>query len=236
MTSRHKPKPDEQKDEEDGDASSDWASEKNFPTGSGAPNPPLRSLEQNIGKQIRRFRKQHGLTVTQLSEAAGVSIGMLSKIENGQISPSLTSLSNVARALNLPMTELFADLEEQCDCSWVKADQGVVIQRRGSKVGHQYQLLGHSLGGDVVVEPYLITLSADATPYVSFAHAGTEFIYMLTGEVVYAYADREFHLKPGDSLMFDARAHHGPKQLLVVPMTYLSIITYPRSEANPAAS
>ena len=124
----------------------------------------------------------------------------MSKIETGQISASLASLQSIAAALSAPMTSLFAAFEEQRDCSFVKADQGVVIERRGSKVGHVYQLLGHALGGDVAVEPYLITLEKEAAPYTAFQHAGREFIYMLTGLVDYRHGDKIYRLGPGDSL------------------------------------
>jgi len=110
----------------------------------------------------------------------------------------------------------------------VRNGQGVVIERRGTKAGHQYSLLGHGLDGPVVVEPYLITLHENAVPYTGFQHAGVEFIHMLSGEVSYRHADRSYHLRPGDSLLFDSAALHGPERLLVTPMTYLSIIVYPR--------
>jgi transcriptional regulator with XRE-family HTH domain len=197
-------------------------------TGSGAPVPVSRTLEQSIGAQIRLYRKLHNHTVAELAAAAGISTGMLSKIENGQISPSLTTLQILAKALNLPMTTLFTAFEEKRDCSFVSAGHGVVINRRGTKVGHRYELLGQSLGGDIVVEPYFITLTEDAVPYTAFQHEGVEFIYMLTGEVVYQHADRTYRLKAGDSLMFDSSAPHGPITLVTVPMTYLSIIIYPR--------
>ena len=99
-------------------------------TGSGAPESVSHTLEQAIGHQIRTFRKRNGLTVAELSEAANVSTGMLSKIENGQISSSLTTLQSIAKALNVPMTMLFAAFEERRDCSYVCAGQGVAIQRR----------------------------------------------------------------------------------------------------------
>jgi hypothetical protein len=81
-------------------------------------------------------------------------LDMLSKIENGQISPSLASLQALATALNVPLTTFFTTFEEKRDCSFVKAGTGVRIERRGTKAGHQYSLLGHALGGAVVVEPY----------------------------------------------------------------------------------
>jgi transcriptional regulator with XRE-family HTH domain len=166
--------------------------------------------------------------VTELAAAAGISVGALSKIENGQTSPSLGMLQTLAEALNQPIQALFATWEERRDCSYVKAGEGARIQRRGTKVGHSYELLGHSLSGPLVVEPYLITLSEDAGPYTAFQHEGVEFIYMLSGEVEYAHADRTYRLRPGDAILFDSGAPHGPQTLVDLPMTYLSIIVYPR--------
>ena len=200
-------------------------------TGSTAPAVTPRSLEQSLGVAVRGLRRQADLTVTDLASAAGISIGMLSKIENGQISPSLATIQSLAGALNVPITALFSAFEERRDCSFVRAGQGVTIERRGTKVGHIYSLLGHALGGDLAMEPYLITLEEEAEPYIGFQHAGQEFIHMLSGEVIYRHADRSYHLRPGDSLMFDSAAPHGPEKLLVKPMRYLSVIVHPRVPA-----
>jgi len=197
-------------------------------TGSKAPGFVPRTLESGIGAEVRKLRRGLDLTVADLGVAAGISSGMLSKIENGTISPSLATLDALARALNVPITRLFAETEERRDCSFVKAGTGVRIERRGTKAGHLYDLLGHSLAGDIAVEPYLITLRSDAKPYTEFRHAGVEFIYMLTGKVRYRHADKSYVLEPGDALFFDAAARHGPEDLIKSPMTYLSIIIYPR--------
>src|SRR5262249_38468102 len=117
-------------------------------TGSSAPAElPARSLEAGIGAQVRRLRKGLDLTVAELGAAAKISAGMLSKIENGAISPSLATLEALAKALNVPISHLFAETEERRDCSFVKAGAGVRIERRGTKAGHLYDLLGHSLAG-----------------------------------------------------------------------------------------
>jgi uncharacterized cupin superfamily protein len=150
----------------------------------------------------------------------------MSKIENGQVSPSLSTLRSLAAALNVPIALLFAAAEERRDCSYVRASKRVVIERSGTKAGHQYRLLGHSLAGDLAVEPYLITLSPKAVPCTAFQHAGTELIHMLTGRVAYRHDDRKYELGPGDTLMFDASAAHGPATLTELPMTYLSIIMF----------
>jgi transcriptional regulator with XRE-family HTH domain len=201
-------------------------------TGSAAPPDDLtpQTLEAGIGAEVRRLRKSLDLTVSELGLAAGISGGMLSKIENGAISPSLATLKALAAALNVPITRLFAEIEERRDCSFVKAGSGVRIERRGTKVGHLYDLLGHTLGGDVTVEPYLITLSKNAVPYTNFRHAGLEFLYMLSGKVSYLHGERSYVMEPGDALFFDAAARHGPEELIETPMQYLSIIIYPRRD------
>lgn len=204
--------------------------EDGFATGSGAPAVADKTLEQALGVQIRHLRRQLDLTVAHLAGAAGISTGMLSKIENGQISPSLNTIQALAGALNVPIAALFASFDEKRDCSYVKAGQGVIIERRGTKVGHQYELLGHALGGEIVCEPYLITLREEATPYTAFQHGGAEFIYMMSGEIQYRHADRIYDLKPGDALLFDSGAAHGPDRLVKLPATYLSVIIYPRDK------
>lgn len=208
----------------DDDLEGDLATVSNAPAAE-----PARTLERALGAQVRLLRRERDLSVADLAGAARISIGMLSKIENGQISPSLSTVQSLAAALNTPFTSLFAAFEEKRDCSFVPSGRGVVIERRGTKVGHVYELLGAVLGGDVVVEPYLITLKDEAEPYTGFRHTGIEYIYMLSGEVVYRHAGEEYHLKRGDSLLFDSGALHGPERLIEVPMTYLSIIVYPRS-------
>lgn len=186
------------------------------------------SLEQEIGTQVRRLRKSLDLTVSQLGSTAGITAGMLSKIENGTISPSLSTLSAVAKALNVSVSSFFAESEERRDCSFVKAGEGLRIERRGTKAGHMYDLLVNSHAGDMGVEPFLITLKQDAKPYPNFRHKGFEFIYMLSGKVRYRHRNTGYVLEPGDALFFDASAGHGPENLIEVPMQYLSIIIYPR--------
>jgi len=209
------------------------AAEPELRTGSAAPEAAPGSIEASIGAEVRRLRRSLDLTVAGLAATAGMSAGMLSKIENGGISPSLASLDALARALNVPITQLFTDAEERRDCSFVKAGKGARIERRGTKAGHLYDLLGHSLEGEIAVEPYLITLSEGAEPYTQFRHAGVEFIYMLSGRVNYRHADRSYAMEPGDALYFDAAARHGPEKLTRLPMQYLSIIIYPRKDRRP---
>ena len=83
-----------------------------YVTGSGAPAPPSRTLEETLGVQIRNLRRQLDLTVADLAGAAQISVGMLSKIENGQISPSLGTLQSLAEALMFNYCSVLSPLKK----------------------------------------------------------------------------------------------------------------------------
>ena len=188
-------------------------------------------LEVAIGREIRGFRRQKDMTVAELSGRSGVSSGMLSKIENGTISPSLTTLTSISEALSVPLTAFFRGYEEKREAVLTKANQGVEVERSGTRTGHHYQLLGHinTTTSGVVVEPYLITLTETSDTFPTFQHEGVETIYMLEGRVAYRHGDEVHELEPGDTLFFDADAPHGPEQLTELPAVFLSIIAYQQS-------
>lgn len=185
-------------------------------------------VEKYVGAEIRKYRRRADMTCLALAQCAGVSQGMMSKIENGQTSASLTTLAAIANALGVPLSAFFSTLEQSRDVSYVPAGTGLEIDRRGTKAGHLYELLGHGIRSPVAVEPYMITLTENSEPFGDFQHEGVEYIYMLEGELVYRHSERRFPLRPGDSLFFDSIAPHGPIELVQLPARYLSIITYPR--------
>lgn len=189
-----------------------------------------RNLEAAIGREVRNFRRQQGMTVADLAAVTGLSIGMLSKIENGNTSPSLTTLQVLSHAFSVPVTSFFKSYEERREAQHVQAGDHLEIERRGTRAGHQYHLLGHigSNGSGVVVEPYMITLTTESDTFPTFQHEGLELLFMLEGEVDYRHGDTVYALKPGDSLFFDADAPHGPEGLVSLPARYLSVICYPQ--------
>ena len=170
-------------------------------------------LELAIGREVRAHRKQQNITVAELAQLTGISIGMVSKIENGNTSPSLSTLQTLSNALGVTLTSFFRRFEESRSAVHTKAGEGVEMDRAGTRAGHQYNLLGHigSNASGVMVEPYLITLNEESDIFPTFQHDGIEMLYMLEGEVSYRHGDNLYVLKSGDTLFFDADAPHGPE-------------------------
>ena len=191
---------------------------------------PGSALEDQIGwviaNQVRARRQEVGLTMAQVAEAAGISKGMLSKIENGQASPSLTTLARLATALDMPVTSLFRGLAEERDAVFVKAGHGPEIVRQGTRAGHRYQLLGTLRGPRKLLEPLLVTLTERSEIFPLFQHSGVEMLYMLQGVMEYGYGVARYRMERGDVLQFEGDIAHGPTQLVKLPISFLSVTVY----------
>lgn len=184
-------------------------------------------LEQHIARALKQQRVSQGYKISDVSRIAGVSQGMISKVENAQVSTSLDTLNKLCNALSLPISKLFSDYDVNGrGAQLTKAGQGMQVVRTGTEVGHAYQLLSYKQGPKKLYEPFLITMDDASEVFPNFCHAGHEFIYLLSGHLTYRHGDKFYDMGPGDSLAFDAGVPHGPEKLNDVPIQLLSIIHY----------
>jgi transcriptional regulator with XRE-family HTH domain len=185
---------------------------------------PLEAtLASVIALRVKEARQRKGLPIRTLSERTGISKGMLSKIENAQVSPSLATLARLAGALDAPLTSFFRGFDEERDAVFVKAGHGAEIRREGVSAGHRYQQLGFMRGQHRRMTPQLVTLSEGAEVFPLYQHPGTEFLYMLSGVMAYGHGRAVYVLEPGDALQFDGEASHGPVELIKLPARFLSV-------------
>ncbi|GGB85387.1 XRE family transcriptional regulator [Marinobacterium zhoushanense] len=188
---------------------------------------PRMKLEQYIAMQVKAKRTQQGLKITDVARIAGLSQGMVSKIENAQVSTSLETLSRLCDAIGLPISQLFSSYDHPTgNAQLTKAGEGKEVVRRGTDKGHTYQLLNTQRGKKSSYEPFLITMDDASEVFPTFSHPGQEFIYILKGQILYRHGNQLFEMGPGDSLAFDAEVPHGPEELREVPLQLLSFILY----------
>lgn len=200
----------------------------NLPT-----EPQSKALDRFLGNTIHQLRIQHSLTLAEVSQRAGISRGMLSKIENGLSSTSLDTLEQLANALGVTLSRLFQGYNLPSSAvQFVKKGEGMEVVRRGTRSGHTYHLLAYDQGPQKLFEPFLISLEDPGEEFPSFEHPGTEFIYMLEGEVEYRVGDEVFLLQPGDSLTFRGEIPHRPEKHTKLPIKFLAIIHYDMPGGN----
>jgi len=191
---------------------------------------PLASrsdVSARIGRAARRIREELDLTLANVAQHAGISPGMLSRLETGHVNPSLETIVALAEALGVRPALLLQEVGEvEGDVQHVPDGEGLEVVRRGTKRGHTYHLLAAQRGPVKVFEPFLVTLTDKSEVFPGFQHAGTEFIYILSGEIRYRHGKSSYLLKAGDSLTFRGDVAHGPERLVKVPIRMLSIIIY----------
>lgn len=180
-----------------------------------------------LGSTIRQLRSRHGLTIADVADRAGISKGMLSKIENAQTATSLDTLVQIANALGVTLSHLFGNFgRPRGGAQLVKSGEGMEVVRRGTRNGHTYHLLAYDQGPKKTFEPFLISLEDPGEEFSAFEHAGTEFIYMLEGKLEYRVGEDVYLLESGDSLTFRGEIPHRPEKMLQMPIRFLAIIHY----------
>ncbi|MFM0283151.1 XRE family transcriptional regulator [Paraburkholderia sediminicola] len=185
--------------------------------------PDVEKVSKALAAQIHTFRTAAGIASGALAKMAGISHSMLSRIERGTATPSIETLTRIANALGKPVSRFFVDQSERHDCSFVPAGGGVTVNREGSSFGHIYTLIGHVLSGNLSVEPYIVTLDEKSQPWSTHQTTGLQFVHVLEGRMKFRYANRLYDLKPGDSLLFDPNAAHGPEEIDSIPVRFLSL-------------
>lgn len=178
-------------------------------------------LPAAIGHEVRNWRLKRGWKLEELARAASLSMGAVSRIENGTVSPSLTTLRTLSWALGVPISLLLRRFEQKYEAAFTKAVQPVELRSHPASA----EALGdiEVLSSGIKVEPRLVRLVEQAARFPTFQHSGMKFLYMLEGAIRYSHGEDHYDLRPGDSLLLEASVLHGPKELLRGPALYLSI-------------
>ncbi len=184
-------------------------------------------LDQFIGMKVKKARLDEGLKITDVARISKISQGMVSKIENAQVSTSLEMLNRLCAAIGLPISKVFSDFDQpEGHAQFVKSGDGLEVVRRGTDKGHNYQLLSYKRGGKRTFEPFLVTMDDLSEVFPIFSHPGEEFIFILKGRLRYRHGNHVYDMQAGDSLTFDGEIPHGPETLMEAPIQLLSVIHY----------
>jgi transcriptional regulator with XRE-family HTH domain len=182
------------------------------------------ALEAVIGAHVKEYRRESGKSLAELANEMGISKAMLSKIENAQTSCSLNTLARMASGLGVPISALLHGVDPELDAVYTKAGSGARIVGRGTRLHHEYRLLGALRGPHKRMEATLVEVNKDGGDLPLFQHPGTEILFMLEGIVEYSHGDTAYELSAGDALQFDGQAPHGPTRIIELPIRYLSVI------------
>ena len=163
--------------------------------------------ESEIGKRIREIRKQKGLTLEELAGKTQFSKGYLSKVENSDKAPPVSTLLNIAKALSTTISHLLGETSQPGSFSLVKKGERQLMARDGTVFGYSYETLAHKFP-DKHMEPYILTIPPGIKKSPLFQHGGEELLLVLSGKMKFIYGNREHIVEEGDCIYFDSGIPH----------------------------
>lgn len=163
----------------------------------------------DLAERVRSLRKERGWTLEQAAQAAGMARSTMSKIENGQMSPTYEALKKLAEGLGISVPQLFTPPRGGAPAG------RLTTTRSGEGEGHPTATYEHELlaGGLVrkTMLPYRARIRARTLEEFEgwVRHDGEEFLYVLTGVVrLYTEFYAPIDMKRGDSAYYDASMGH----------------------------
>lgn len=165
--------------------------------------------EIDICQRIKQLRTRKKMTIKELSNKTKLTQSYLSRIENSHNPPPIPTLLKIGQALGVHISYFFGDGKPQNGMFITRNNERKEIIRDFSALGYVFETLAHKKN-EKVMEPFVLTLpkklDPDKLPYM--CHGGEEFLYVLKGEMIFFYDDKEYHVKEGDCLYFDPAVPH----------------------------
>ncbi len=163
--------------------------------------------ESEIGKNIRRIRKERGLTLEDVAQKAGFSRGYLSKVEHSDKAPPVSTLLNISEALHVSVSEILGEVQEQPSCSLVRLAERQLMARGATMFGYSYETLAHKYP-QKHMEPYILTIPKELAQTPLFQHKGEEMMMILEGSMNFFHGENEYVMHKGDCIYFDSGISH----------------------------
>jgi transcriptional regulator with XRE-family HTH domain len=181
-----------------------------------------------VALALRHHRVAAGLAIRELGQAAGVSSAMISRIENAQVSPSLSTLEALAGALSVPVISFFQHTIQTADINFVKAGEGLVAKRYAPDHVHDYRVLANFADHALRFSAARVTLHrADDGTHPPYFARGYVLLTVIDGACTYSCGASEFDIEPDDCLSFDAQLRHGVKSVKTESVTFVTVAAYP---------
>ncbi len=183
-----------------------------------APAGPGPAPRLNVGREVRRWRRERGLTLAQIGERSGLNIGYLSQIENDKAVPSLEALAAIAASLDVPPAWLL--LDSSAPPRIVRLPDR---PRQGGPGGGAVTEVDAGTSRDLCIVE--VTVPAGSSTGVH-AHQGDEHHVILEGRWRMTQGDEIAELGPGDYLAWDPTIPHDVECL--GPGEGRMLVIYPR--------
>ena len=165
--------------------------------------------EKHIGERIKRLRLKKSMGLVELGKHTGLSASFLSQLETGRVIPTLRNLARIAMVFSKDLAYFFESEPQPVFRIHRRADRVRLPQTGVDPPRYFFESLGY-LVPDRQMDPYFaefVPLDRDQIPKAHM-HPGSEFLYVLDGELEIHHGDQQCILAAGDAVYFDASTPH----------------------------
>jgi transcriptional regulator with XRE-family HTH domain len=179
-----------------------------------------------IGPKVRRLRLRKKLGLVQLGEHTGLSPALLSKIERGQLFPTLPTLMRISLVFGVGLDHFFKEDSERAVHAVVRKGERI---RLPDKMGrrspaYHFESLDYPVS-ERKLNGYYVEIEAEDEPSEPHEHPGAEIIYVVRGELVVNLGGEDFGLGEGDSMYFDCSHTHSYRRKGSSPCAAVVVVT-----------
>ncbi len=162
-------------------------------------------IEYTIGPQLKNLRKTRNLTLQFVAEKTGVSVPLLSRIENGNVTPSLKTLTKLASYFQIRLGSLFEGSDEKPRYkifrNLAKCHENLSAYRSPKSQNYCYSLMSPESGTRLNCSVLDLRSSFSITPTTK--GKGETFLYIIAGKAAISRNGKTYIVEPGDSVYFD---------------------------------
>ena len=168
---------------------------------------------EDFAKKIKDIRTRQDMSIEDLAERSGVKQEVLEAMEDGEVIPSLTPLTKMARALGVRLGTFLDDTPElgPVITRGGKTENSLYFSGREDVTNATTNLEFHSLGAGKIdrnIDPFLIDIEFEEGEKELSSHEGEEFIYVLEGQIEVIYGKDTFTIGEGDTIFYDSAVPH----------------------------
>ena len=167
-------------------------------------------MSEKIGAKIKKLREAAGLSQEDLAEAAGIQPTKIAMIENGEASPSISTLLKIARRMGIRLGTILDGTEATGPI--VTGTKQLISTVNTQRAGETEHLSFYSLAGyksDRAMEPFIVTVHYTEPHKENFSsHEGEEFLYVLEGTVDIYYGREKHTIGEGETIYYDSIVPH----------------------------
>jgi transcriptional regulator with XRE-family HTH domain len=161
-----------------------------------------------LGGRIRALREGRGMKLKQLADVTGLSDAFVSRLERGQVSSSVANLIQIAQALEIGVSELFADPPDR-----LRSD--ITVHRHGDggedhdipSTGYRWRLFAGGMPNDDI-EVFHLSFPRKNRMDLMVSHPGQEYCYVLSGRIRFHVGAEIFELAAGEGILLNSELPH----------------------------